>query len=253
MRQSFQHIVRFTFVVALVFLFESPKILPAGKGLLAQLTTTTPDRSTEGRQLFDSLFIVKASPSFLQSGKASFYADRFHGRSTANGESFDMDGFTAAHRSLPFGSIVRVYNPENNTAIVVMINDRGPFVGSRVIDMARGAARCIDVSLCKVSLEAFKPKDFASEDTFIGFLGTSYEPYRVQAGALVVSDTLESFSEAVRKHRVMAAKSPETDVFLVVAKIPNPSSSDAELKTAYFIATRKDSNNSFDTASLLTE
>ena len=240
-------------MTVLVFLCESSRILPAGKGLLAQLTTSTPERSVDDRQLFDSLSVVKAIAPFHQKGKASFYATQFHGRSTANGESFDMDGFTAAHRSLPFGSIVRVSNPENNTAIIVMVNDRGPFVGARVIDMARGAARCIDVSLQKVNLEAFKPKDFEADDSYIGFLGTSYEPCRIQVGALKVSDTIECFSEAVRKHRILAAKNPQTDVFLIVSKIPSSSGHDADQKVAYLIATRKDAANSFDTASLLTE
>ncbi len=239
-------------MLAFVLLFDSAQIFPAGKSLIARLTTSTPARS-EDRQILDTLSCTKLSASFKQEGKASYYADQFHGRSTANGESFDMDGFTAAHRTLPFGSIVRVSNPENNTAIVVMVNDRGPFVHKRVIDMARGAARCIDVSLQKVNLEAFKPKEFEAEDSHIGFLGTSYEPYRVQASALKVSDTLECFSDAVRKHRILAAKSTQNDVFLVVAKIPTSNSADATTKTAYLIATRKDPGNTFDTATLLTE
>ncbi len=76
----------------------------------------------------------------LGSGSASFYGKRFHGRLTANGERFDMHAMTAAHRTLPFGSLVRVTAPYNGKQVVVRINDRGPFVKGRVIDLSRAAA-----------------------------------------------------------------------------------------------------------------
>jgi rare lipoprotein A len=77
----------------------------------------------------------------LGSGTASYYGRRFHGRLTASGETFDMHALTAAHPSLPFGSLVRVTNPRNGRSVVVRINDRGPFVGDRVIDLSRAAAK----------------------------------------------------------------------------------------------------------------
>jgi rare lipoprotein A len=73
-------------------------------------------------------------------GVASYYADKFNGRRTASGESFSNSALTAAHRSLPFGSKVRVTNPANGKSVVVRINDRGPFHGGRVIDLSRNAA-----------------------------------------------------------------------------------------------------------------
>lgn len=76
----------------------------------------------------------------LGTGVASYYGRRFHGRRTANGESFDMHAMTAAHRTLPFGSRVRVTNPRNGQSVVVRINDRGPFAGNRTIDLSRAAA-----------------------------------------------------------------------------------------------------------------
>ncbi|XUU59910.1 septal ring lytic transglycosylase RlpA family protein [Erythrobacter sp. HA6-11] len=76
----------------------------------------------------------------LGTGTASFYGKRFHGRTTANGERFDMRAMTAAHRSLPFGSKVRVTNPSNGRQVVVRINDRGPFAKGRAIDLSRAAA-----------------------------------------------------------------------------------------------------------------
>lgn len=89
-----------------------------------------------------------ASPGFIsgvQTGIASWYGHPFHGRRTANGEVYDMDGETAAHRSLPFNTIVRVDNLDNNKQTTVRINDRGPFVKGRIIDLSRKAAREIDM------------------------------------------------------------------------------------------------------------
>ncbi len=77
----------------------------------------------------------------LGSGIASYYGRRFHGRRTANGERFDMHAMTAAHKTLPFGSKVRVTNPANGKSVTVRINDRGPFTRGRTIDLSRAAAR----------------------------------------------------------------------------------------------------------------
>lgn len=79
------------------------------------------------------------------SGAASWYGGKFHGRRTANGERYDMNKHTAAHKSLPFGTKVRVTNRINGKSVVVRINDRGPFVGNRIIDLSRGAAGAVDM------------------------------------------------------------------------------------------------------------
>jgi rare lipoprotein A len=77
-------------------------------------------------------------------GTASYYAEKFHGKKTASGEVFDMNDLTAAHRSLPFGTICRVTNLDNDKSVLVRINDRGPFVETRIMDLSLGAARAID-------------------------------------------------------------------------------------------------------------
>lgn len=79
--------------------------------------------------------------AIFQSGVASFYANKFHGRQTANGEIFDNGAMTAAHKTLEFGTIVRVTNRRNGREVVVRINDRGPWIKGRVIDLSRAAAR----------------------------------------------------------------------------------------------------------------
>ena len=76
----------------------------------------------------------------IDGGVASYYGRRFHGRRTASGERFDMNAMTAAHRTLPFGSMVEVTNPRTGKTVTVRINDRGPFHGGRVIDVSRAAA-----------------------------------------------------------------------------------------------------------------
>lgn len=79
----------------------------------------------------------------LQSGKASWYGPGFQGRRTASGERFNTNSLTAAHRSLPFGSQVRVTNRTNGKSVVVRINDRGPFAHGRIIDLSRASALAI--------------------------------------------------------------------------------------------------------------
>ena len=78
-----------------------------------------------------------------QRGGASWYGPGFHGRRTASGERYDMHGFTAAHRTLPFGTWVRVHSLVNGREVDVRITDRGPFIRSRVIDVSRGAAEVL--------------------------------------------------------------------------------------------------------------
>ena len=80
-------------------------------------------------------------PSYSKVGVASWYGEQFHGRLTANGEIFDMNRLSAAHTTLPMPSMVEVTNLENGRSITVRLNDRGPFVGDRIIDMSREAAR----------------------------------------------------------------------------------------------------------------
>lgn len=96
----------------------------------------------------------------LGSGVASYYGRRFHGRRTANGERFDMNAMTAAHKTLPFGTRVRVTNPRNGRSVTVRINDRGPFIRGRTIDLSRRAAEqlgMISSGHARVKLDIVSP------------------------------------------------------------------------------------------------
>ena len=92
----------------------------------------------------------KSSPSTstrncIETGLASYYGGKFIGRQTANGEIFVANKLTAAHKTLPFGTMVKVTNLTNNKSVVVRINDRGPFVKGRIIDLSEAAAKKIDM------------------------------------------------------------------------------------------------------------
>ncbi|HEY3403061.1 MAG TPA: septal ring lytic transglycosylase RlpA family protein [Ohtaekwangia sp.] len=98
----------------------------------------------------------------VQTGKASFYADKFEGSSTASGEKYKHSKLTAAHKSLPFGTKVRVTNLANNQSVEVIINDRGPYVDGRIIDVSKSAAEqlgFINQGLAEVKVEVIDPGD----------------------------------------------------------------------------------------------
>ena len=84
--------------------------------------------------------LISQSNVYIQYGKASFYADRFEGRITASGEKYISSEYTAAHLTLPFGTKVKVTNVNNDKTVIVRINDRGPFIQGRIIDLSKSAA-----------------------------------------------------------------------------------------------------------------
>ena len=102
-------------------------------------------------------------PVFTQVGLASWYGRDFNRRPTASGERYDMYDLTAAHRSLPLDTVVKVTNLTNNRSVLVRINDRGPFAAGRVIDLSRGAAEVLDmkeVGVAMVRLDVYPNDQF---------------------------------------------------------------------------------------------
>ena len=83
--------------------------------------------------------------TYQASGHAAWYGPGFHGRRTAAGERFDRNAFTAAHKTLPLNSYVRVTNLDNNESVIVKINDRGPHIRGRLIDLSQGAAKALRI------------------------------------------------------------------------------------------------------------
>lgn len=116
----------------------SPEVVKLGKGTasvetmpVAQLEPIEPQPAVT----------PSPSESAIGGGEASFYGNELAGNRTASGETFDPDQLTAAHRTLPLGSQLRVTNPRNGESVVVRVNDRGPYHGNRVIDLSYAAAR----------------------------------------------------------------------------------------------------------------
>ena len=99
---------------------------------------------------------LKTAKGYSETGVASWYGKKFHGRKTASGERYNQNKMTAAHKTLPFGTRVRVKNLDNGKNVVVTINDRGPFKKGRVIDVSRAAAKklgMINSGIAKVNIK----------------------------------------------------------------------------------------------------
>lgn len=115
----------------------------------------------------------------VQYGKASWYGDKEHGNTSASGEKFSRYSYTAAHKALPFGTIVRVTNLDNGKKVVVRINDRGPYVEGRVIDLSYAAAMSVGLirsGVAKVKIEVLSTPSKRSHSLFVAL-------YTVQAGS----------------------------------------------------------------------
>ena len=100
--------------------------------------------------------------NFQEKGLASFYSDYFEGKRTASGETFHQNHFTAAHKSLPFGTLVKVINLQNKRTVIVRITDRGPFVKGRIIDLSQAAAKEIGMlssGLYKVCIQVYRKEE----------------------------------------------------------------------------------------------
>lgn len=112
--------------------------------------------------LLNSAYALELPVLDEQVGTASYYGKRFHGRLTANGERFNMHAMTAAHRYYPLGSRIRVTNLDNQRSIEVRINDRGPYIKGRILDLSRGAAQrlgFVHQGLTRVRIELLERGD----------------------------------------------------------------------------------------------
>ncbi len=116
----------------------SPSTASSGTaGLPKDYDTKTRPYTVMGKTYYP----LKSAAGYDEIGQASWYGKDFHGKKTANGYIYNMYGVSAAHKTLPLGTQVRVTNLENNRSVVLIINDRGPFVGTRVLDLSYGAAQ----------------------------------------------------------------------------------------------------------------
>lgn len=121
---------------------------PVSLAINSPLIASDSTLATQDDNVLERLTAVASNSvsNFKQTGLASWYGRKFHGRTTASGESFDMNALTAAHRSLPLNCYIKVTNKSNGKSVVVKVNDRGPFHGNRVLDLSYGAAKQIGLT-----------------------------------------------------------------------------------------------------------
>ena len=148
---------------------------------------------------------IDISDEFIYSvnGTASYYADRFHGRLTANGERFNMHEPTAAHKKLPFGTILRITNRDNGNVTFVRINDRGPYIKGRILDLSYGSAKNINgLGLPKIKIEGLLHDDIpeTADTSKKYYFGYSYSDNLVclPETAIDIKDSARKFTNALR-------------------------------------------------------
>jgi len=139
---------------------------------------------------------------FSQRGVASWYGKKFHGRLTSNGETYDMYAMTAAHKTLPLGVEVKVVNQRNGKSTVVRINDRGPFVAGRIIDLSYSAAKKLDVveqGTAPVEIVALGyPHHEGAKTTYSAPLDYDAGSFAVQVGAFSQPDNAKRLAQKLK-------------------------------------------------------
>lgn len=203
---------KFLLIVALLFTVtgcgkkQARVRVPAAPTVTAESRSSRPDsnpRRSERQREDDEVSVAnpelqvygRAKPIYVETGIASWYGPPYHNRKAANGEVFDMHQLTAAHKTLPINSVIRVTNLSNGKAALMRVTDRGPFIGDRVLDLSLGAAKEIGVyrsGLAKVKIEVLdapKPLDRGGR-------------WCVQIGAFTDSDEAAKLkSKLMRKYK----------------------------------------------------
>lgn len=196
-------------------------------GSLVAVNASVPAVVTEAGSVNSTESIIPAD--YKEVGFASWYGEKFHGKLTASGEPYDMDELTAAHNYLPLGVKVRVTNISNKKSVVVTINDRGPFVPDRVIDLSRAAGEKIgilDHGKAKVIIEAYRPEIKAEASSANGTIVPAahskelYGAFYVQVGAFKVKKNVDLLLEQIKdagfsKYRIMRIVTDDSEVFKV--------------------------------------
>ncbi len=166
------------------------------------------EKSADSRDIW----LKRAQESEVFSGKASWYGRDFHGGSTASGLNYDMYTFTAAHRTLPMGTVVRVTDQENGKSVMVCVTDRGPFVRGRIIDLSFAAAQQLDLSrrgVGKVELEVVSDES--------GTPLHADQAYYVRYNAAMGDERIgpfRAFADAAAMHEALRQAHPEAEVVL---------------------------------------
>ncbi|MFI3271729.1 MAG: septal ring lytic transglycosylase RlpA family protein [Pseudomonadota bacterium] len=153
------------------------------------------DRAKPYTVLGQTYYPLKSAHGFVEEGVASWYGRDFHGKKTANGERYDMYGMTAAHRILPFNTKLKVTNLNNGKSIIVRVNDRGPFVNNRIIDLTKTAAEqlgMIGPGTARVRVEAIGTSPHMAEQ------GNLTGNFYLQIGAFSSQENARSLAHRMR-------------------------------------------------------
>ncbi|MFA5072824.1 MAG: septal ring lytic transglycosylase RlpA family protein [Nitrospirota bacterium] len=181
---------------------------------------------------------------FMQSGIASWYGRDFHGKKTSNGERYDMYGMTAAHKTLPLGVHVKVYHVQNGREVTVRVNDRGPFVKGRIIDLSYAAAKKLGVDVTGtafVRIEALGYKDDSGEGRTLAYREpASYitGTYTIQVGSFKQTVNAERLSGEMKRlygFSDVRATTVNGDMFYRVYAGKYTSLTDAEVAEKKFV------------------
>ncbi|SDS20599.1 rare lipoprotein A [Pseudomonas sp. Z003-0.4C(8344-21)] len=166
---------------------------------------TGPYKANPYTVLGKTYFPLQESKTYVASGTASWYGTKFHGQNTANGEVYDLYGMSAAHKTLPLPSYVRVTNLDNNKTVILRVNDRGPFYSDRIIDLSYAAAKKLgyaETGTARVKVEGIDPQQWWAAKGRPAPLMLN-EPQVVQTSAPVITasaGTVEQWTPPPQQH-----------------------------------------------------
>jgi rare lipoprotein A len=182
-------------------------------------------------------FPLQDSKTYVASGTASWYGTKFHGQNTANGEVYDLYGMSAAHKTLPLPSYVRVTNLDNNKSVILRVNDRGPFYSDRIIDLSYAAAKKLgyaEIGTARVKVEGIDPQQWWAAKGRPAPLMLN-EPQVAQNSAPTITasaGTVEQWTPPPQQHAAAvvpvqldakkSASSPAAGQYLQVGAFANP-------------------------------
>jgi peptidoglycan lytic transglycosylase len=158
------------------------------------------------------------SSGFVQNGIASWYGRDFHGKLTSNGEVYNMNSLTAAHKTLPFNSIVLVTHRKSGKSVTVRINDRGPFVGDRIIDLSFGAANklgMVETGTAPVDLRVIRGARSSAPSNAAG-ASAKKGVYSVQVGVFEDLDNAREISHQLNNGRIYTVKQSNRKLYKVL-------------------------------------
>ncbi|VVQ12544.1 Endolytic peptidoglycan transglycosylase RlpA [Pseudomonas fluorescens] len=199
---------------------------------------TGPYKAAPYSVLGKTYFPLQESKTYVQSGTASWYGTKFHGQNTANGEVYDLYGMSAAHKTLPLPSYVRVTNLDNNRTVILRVNDRGPFYSDRIIDLSYAAAKKLgyaETGTARVKVEGIDPQQWWAAKGRPAPLMLN-EPQVAQNSAPVITasaGTVEQWTPPPQQHAAAVvpvqladakknASAPASGQYLQVGAFANP-------------------------------